>query len=172
MHIVGGDSDQNTLHKVTKLFRVVSLNRDDNLNSCFKVWCPRHNFWLCEKVLAAPWGWIYHRLQWSWCQSRDSPANHGEDHSRAGISMQPLERRSERVFTWASGCWPSLAQCRGAWSPWMRLKMTTNLSKEPSEAADGETWRTRKYIYFPLLCGTYILFFRAPMEECPSCISN
>lgn len=145
MHIVGSNSDQNTLHEVTKLYKMVSLNREDNLNSYFKVWCPRHTFWLCEKVLATPWGWICQRLQCSWCQTRDSPANHGEDHSRAGIPMQPLERKSERVSTWASVCWPSLTQHRGAQSPWVRPKMTTSLGQELSETADEETRGTRKY---------------------------
>lgn len=90
---------------------------------------------------------------------------------RAGISIQPVERRSERAAGWVAGCWPRLTHHRGAQSCWMRLKTTASLSKEPSEAADKETWRTGKHLYFSLLCGAYSLDVRMFMEECPSCTS-
>lgn len=53
----------------------------------------------------------------------------------------------------------------------MRLKTTASLSKELSEAADEESWRTGKHLYFPLLGGAYSLAVRTLMEESPSCTS-
>jgi len=88
------------------------------------------------KALEALQCWGRWRLWCSRYQSRDSPANHGEDYNGAGISMQLVERKSDRVAGWVAGCWPRLTHHRGTQSPWMRLKTTASFSKEPSEAVD------------------------------------